>query len=851
MTRKAYRKRLAATESLSRRYATAGPWSAAGLVATAALALGPSRAAAYDLDPRLAVVHNALRTRAAFQDTATGFQVPSTQATRFDIAPGPISTVVEAFQQATGFTVVLSSPSIGAIYSNGVSGLLTVDQALAALLEGTGVAFRFTASATVSLELRINAESVEVTGRTSTGVVSSPKYTTRLTEVPQTIEVIPQAVIEEQGATTLTEVLRNVPGISIQAGEGGGASSTSGDMFNMRGFNASNSLFVDGVRDDGLIARDVFNLEQVEVFLGPTGSDVGRGTAAGYVNMASKVPNLDPAVAVSYGYGTAALNRLTVDANQTLPMGEPGSWLGQTAVRFNAVWQEGGTPGRDTVEVARTGFAPSIALGVSTPTRAIVGVQVMRQDNLADYGVPAAAWTEPLTPTGVVSSRPVDQSNYYGSTSRYDYDDVQQETYTARIEHDLNTNLTLRNQTRYNNTHREAVISSPGAFTPATETVTILRHGNERENDILSNQTTAIGRFSTGRVPHAISAGLEFTSEGQVAPGMIGLGTRAPVSIYTPNPNDIVTDYAPTRSLALTDGQTDSQAAYVFDTMTLGNRWQLSGGVRVEHYDTSYLAISAAGVETTNTSADDTLVSGKAGLLYQLTPRGNVYVSWGTVLTPPGTANFTLSSQPNNQNNPNVDPQRSENFEVGSKWDLFGNRLTLSGAVFHTENENVIYTVDATAVPPIYNQDDGQIVKGVTLAAAGRITDRWQLLASMGYLNSRLVTQNPLSNGNELLLTPPFTMSVWTTYETALGLTFGGGIRHQDEVFVNAANTIRVPSHNIVDGLVEYAVNSHLSLRVNIYNLTNETYIRSINNNGARYNPGNPRAVTLSTQVGF
>ena len=99
-------------------------------------------------------------------------------------------------------------------------------------------------------------------------------------------------MIEEQAVTTLSEALRNVPGITLQAGEGGGASNTAGDMFNLRGFNAANSLFVDGVRDDGLISRDVFNLEQIEVFMGPTGSDVGRGTAAGYVNMQSKSPHL-------------------------------------------------------------------------------------------------------------------------------------------------------------------------------------------------------------------------------------------------------------------------------------------------------------------------------------------------------------------------------------------------------------------------------------------------------------------------------------------------------------------------------------------------------------------------------
>ena len=176
------------------------------------------------------------------------------------------------------------------VTSPGVSGTFTDEQALQQLLTGTSISFRFTSPQIVALEFRGAAESVDVRG--AAPAVSSPKYTAPLREVPQTIEVIPRATIEEQGVTTLTEALRGVPGITLQAGEGGGASNTAGDMFNMRGFNAANSLFVDGVRDDGLISRDVFNLEQVEVFMGPTGTDVGRGTAAGYVNMQTKSPTL-------------------------------------------------------------------------------------------------------------------------------------------------------------------------------------------------------------------------------------------------------------------------------------------------------------------------------------------------------------------------------------------------------------------------------------------------------------------------------------------------------------------------------------------------------------------------------
>ena len=239
--------------------------------------------------------------------------------------------------------------------------------------------------------------------------------------------------MEAQGVTTLSDALRNVPGISLQAGEGGAASNTSGDMFNLRGFSAANSLFVDGVRDDGLMSRDVFNLEQVEVFMGPTGSDVGRGNAAGYVNMQTKTPLADSAHAVSYGYGGGDLNRTTVDLNQPLALGESGSWLSNTAVRLNALWEEGGVAGRDMVERENKSIAPSITLGLNTATRVTGAAQITRQDNLPDYGIPGAAWTESqLAPTTVFAEDPVDQRNFYGSVG-YDFDKVEQESYTGRV----------------------------------------------------------------------------------------------------------------------------------------------------------------------------------------------------------------------------------------------------------------------------------------------------------------------------------------------------------------------------------------------------------------------------------
>ena len=771
---------------------------------------------------------------------------------RFDIPAGPLSTVLPLFERATGIAVTLAADSIDLITSPGVVGTCSPQDALARLLEGTSVVFRFVSPNAVTLEFRLAGESVDVSAPRPAVAVSSPKYTQPLRDVPQTIEVIPQAVMQAQGVTTLSEALRNVPGITMQAGEGGGASSTAGDMFNMRGFNASNSLFVDGVRDDGLVSRDVFNLEQVEVFLGPTGSDVGRGTAAGYVNMLTKSPHLVNAYSGQFGVGSADQKRLTMDIGAPLSQ-RRDTWLGKSAFRLNTLWQDNGVPGRQVVSNESGGLAPSFAFGLDTSTRVTLAAQFLKQDNQPDYGIPGAAWSgEPLAPTTVRATKPVDQSNYFGSVG-YDYDRATQQSYTGRLEHDIRPNLTFRNQSRYNSAYRDAVITSiqnPAAYDPGTDLVALSRQGNQRENKIFSNQTSLVDRFNSGSLRHAATLGLEYTYEQQWAPTLGGVGTRAPASIYAPNPNDSVAAYNPLRTGAYSRGWTNTISAYAFDTVDFGRKWEATGGLRFERYDTQFRAVDAAQVTTTNQGAEDGVVSGKAGLVYKATRNGNVYVSYGSTVTPPGTANFTLSAQANNQNNPNVDPQRSTNLEAGSKWDFAEGRLTVSGAVFHTTNRNVIYTVDATAVPPIYNQDDAQRVNGVSLSAAGQISGTWQVLGSFAYLDAITESQGP-TNGNRMTLTPELSGSVWTTYRLPVRLTVGGGLRATGDVFINTANTIHAPGYFLVDALAEYEVNAHLSLRLNVYNVTNEVYIRNVNNNGGRYNPGNPRSLMVSFPVKF
>jgi len=771
---------------------------------------------------------------------------------RFDIPESALDAALGAFEATSGVSIQLRLPAdtVSMMHSPGVSGIRTLESALEALLEGTSLTASYDAArSVVIIEVDGTHEEVEVTGHLPR--VASPKYATPLSSTPQTIQVIPQNVMAEQGTFTLSDALRNVPGITMQAGEGGGASNTTGDMFNMRGFNAANSLFVDNVRDDGLISRDVYNLEQVEVYLGPTGTDVGRGNAAGYVNMSSKVPTSSAAYRATVSAGSQATVRLTADLNQPLTLGEADSWLSKSALRLNMLWQDGGVAGRDYADNGRTSIAPSFAMGLGTDTRVILQGQFTKQDNLPDYGVPAAAWSEPLTPGAIQASRPVDQSNYYGSPD-VDHDKANQQSVTARVEHDLRSGWTLRNQTRYNQTGRDAAITTiqtPASWNPETEMVTLARQLNRRENRIIDNQTTLTGRIQTGRLAHALTAGLELIGEDYSAPGFTGAGTVDPVSIYAPAPFAPVSGFAPAPSGATTDGSTNTLAISGFDVVNAGPRLQLNGGLRVERYDTDYRAVTVDGI-VTDLAANDTVVSVKAGLLYQFTPIGNAYIAYGTSVTPPGTGNFALSSQPNNQNNPNVEPQVSKNLEIGTKWELFNRRLSANLAVFDTRNTNVIYTIDAAAVPPLFNQDDGQIVRGATVGLVGQLSDHWSVMTNFAYMNGTLDSQSATTDGNRITLLPVWSGSLWTTYGFG-NFTLGGGVRFTDKVYVNTANTIQAPAYHLVDALASYAVNRYLTLRLNVYNLTDEVYIRNVNNNGGRYNPGYARSVLVNTQIGF
>jgi len=764
---------------------------------------------------------------AAYRETAS--------RSRFDIPPGPLGAALDALAAATGLRFELTDDAVRGLGSQGVQGVFTAEKALQELLAGTGVTYRFTTAGTVAIEIPGEAATLDVTASVAP---SSPKYTEPLRDTPQTITVIPQEVIEERGATTLREVLRNVTGISIQAGEGG---SLQGDNLSIRGFAAQNDIFVDGVRDFGAYARDPFNVEQVEVAKGPGSLYVGHGSTGGSVNLASKTPHLAASRGLALGGGADSYGRATVDVNQ------PIEGLDGAAFRVNGMWTETDAPGRDAVENRRWGLAPSIAFGLGTPTRLTVSYSRLDQDNVPDHGIPWVPATN--VPLAAYANRPapVDFDNFYGLTGR-DYEKTETGIATAEVEHDFSVGVTgdavtFRGLLRHGESTRDAVTTSPRFL--GTDSTVIRREPQSRdqEDSILAQQNDLTFRFATGTVGHVLVAGTELARE--TSENHLRSGPAAPnADLLHPDPSEPYTGRL-TRTGARTESRAKTAAVYAADTLKLGDKWELNGGLRWDRFGVDYQAVAVDGT-VTPFERTDSMLSWRAGVIHKPRPNGSLYLAAGTSFNPAAEAGAGLSLTAATAD---LKPEKSRSYEAGAKWDFFAARLGLNAAVFQTEKINA-RTPGINPGDPANVLQGEQRIRGLELGASGSLTDRWSTFFSYTFLNSRITkSNNAVEVGNELANTPDHSASLWTTYRLPRGIEVGGGGQYVGER-TNSTTTVRVaPAYTLYDAMVSYPLTRRLTFRLNVNNLTGERYIDRLS--GGHFVPGAGRSVALTTSVNF
>jgi catecholate siderophore receptor len=776
---------------------------------------------------------------AAFQNRETKEAVPAkgraeaSEPIRFQIPAGRLEAALAAFEEQSGYAVAVENPLLNEISTNGVSGLYSPEKALEILLEGTTVSFESTGPRRVSVQLRVS-EFVQVSERRE-AQPESRKYTEPLREIPQTITIVPRTVIEEQNATTLRDVLRNVTGISMQAGEGG---VPAGDNLSIRGFSARTDIFIDGFRDFGGYSRDPFNVEQVEVAKGPASSFTGRGSTGGTVNLATKDPALESFQTASFGFGNAEYKRGTFDLN--LPFRDFA--VVGTALRLNAMWTDSDVAARDIAANQRFGFAPSLALGLGTATRFTVSYSRLGQDNLPDYGIP---WV-PADNVPLAEYRnqapPVEFSNFYGLSAR-DYEDTTTDLATVDFEKDFNPAVTLSNVVRYGRTDRDSVITAP-RFESATSTDIRRTDWKSRDqvDDILGNQLNLVTRFSTGSARHAVASGLELSSEGSINHIRVETGVEpGPTDLFHPDPADPYTGSIQ-RNGAFNESDAFSTAVYAFDTVELDERWQVTGGLRWERFDLDYRAVAADGLETPSGRVDD-MLGWRAGLIHRPRQDGSVYLGAGTSFNP-SSEGLTLSPT-----TVDLPPEKSFSIEAGTKWDLLQRRLGLSAAVFRTEKVNARTPGINPGDPPTVL--DGKLrVDGIELGATGAPAEGWSLFAGYTFMASEVTeSNNPAEVGNEFGNTPRHSLTVWSSHALTSRFEAGGGLRYVGDRYNNNTATRLAPGYWLVDAMASYRVNDLLTLRLNANNLGNASYIDRIG--GGHFVPGDGRTAMLTAVFDF
>jgi catecholate siderophore receptor len=681
---------------------------------------------------------------------------------------------------------------------------------------------------------------------TNAGMARLP---TPLRDTPQTVNVVTQQVIQEQRAATMEDALRTVPGITFSAGEGG----QQGDSPYIRGFVARGDIFRDGLRDPGWYTRDLFNIDRVEVYKGPSAFAFGRGSTGGAINNVSKVPTGAQYVEGAITGTSAGGYRVDTDVS-----GQRNNFSGRIA----AVYQDVPTPDRDNVWTKRWGVAPSVSVALNDTTKATFAYIYQGEEGVPDYGIPYLPQPGFNQQTNVtipgyngngtpVTPVPIARNTWYGVATGLLRDIVDTDTHivTATFERQLGTGFKLTNSTRYISNDRFSRVTAPRSLGNAANQVfssgttpgaggpgigypislmTIGRERRERETDAtyLVNQTDFTGKFDTGVVNHTVATGLELSREtrDQSRTDLCLATTLAcRTSLIDPASGGVAasgfTVVAPNSTLSTNIG------AYVSDQMKITRYFEFLSSLRLDRFKTKYDDLSAATGSQFLERSDD-LFSYRFGGVFHPTPDASVYIAYGNSYNPSAELG-TLSGAANNAASVTLAPEKNVSYEAGAKVDVLGGMLSLNGAVFRIEKTNLRIPNDPTAATALqFLVLDGLArVDGIELGIVGKLTDKWQIIAGYSYLHSEIVkTSNITEQGNWLPNTPRNNFTFWTTYDVAPKWIVGGGATYQSDAFVNTTNTANVPEFWKLDAMVSYRIDDKSTLQLNVYNLTDTNY---------------------------
>jgi catecholate siderophore receptor len=711
--------------------------------------------------------------------------------------------------------------------------------------------------------------SAEPTGKQAVQATTSRigKGKQDLRDIPQSVTVVTERVLDDRNLDTLKDALKNTAGISFQAAEGGE------EDIRLRGFSlqSSGDIFIDGMRDPAFYERDSFAWDRLEVLRGSASMLFGRGSTGGAVNQVSKQPRLVNENEVAVTVGSGSYLRGTLDVNRKL--GE------NAAFRLNAMLNLADNSGN---KIDKRGVAPTLSWGIGTADELTVGLYHLENDNGIHYGLP---WLPPGASSGGNYLWPTPPKNYYGAAS--DTNRTGTDQFHASHIHRLVGGGEVRTALRvaeYRRDQRASAIrfadtdpATAGNQPPTADSfgsATVLTRGTNNKKmdmDTVYLQSDYSGKYGWFGLKHTVQAGLDIAQEkfenfGFSLPAGVTLA-KGRTSVGTPN--DGLGSVDETLRVAEVNRRFTARAlgAYAQDLVQMAPAWKLLAGVRWDKLDGDYLALAAQGQPTQNVngqqvpnpcytpantgySRGDSLWSKRLGVLFQPTPLQSYHFSYGTSFN---TAGDTYQFDAGTANTP---PESSRNLELGARIDSDSGNFTTRVALFHATKYNERNRDSESVDACNYVLSGKRHAAGIELDLSGRITPQWEVFGSYAFIPMARVDESSGAAGTEVVgsrpgLTPRHSGTIWTTYQVTPRWRVGGGInaRSSDVPVGLAANSaIVAPSFVTADLMAEYTVGD-LSYKFNITNLTDKHYADVLYR--GHYVPGKPRTIQLTAAYKF
>ncbi len=674
-----------------------------------------------------------------------------------------------------------------------------------------------------------------------------------LRDIPQSVTVMTERLMDDRNLDDFRELLKTTAGVTFMAGE------TGEEDVRLRGFSLGQAgdIYVDGLRDAPLIERDTFNQGSVEVLKGSASMLFGKGSTGGVVNQVSKQPFLMDQHEVDVTVGSGNELRVTGDFN--LKTGE------DSALRINAMTHEADQQG---ASIDKKGIAAGYRWGIGSRDEFSVGLHHLETDGQPLYNHPWFTANGKIEPT-------LPAKNYYGLASDYLKTESRYATlgHLHRFSQDSELKTTLRTGHYERDLLASAVRFAPAAQQPGGLAVTadtlgansvLARNAKARVgySDLTQLQSDYSDKFQAFGKQHRLIAGVDLSYEDAERNNSYTSGLAASPSTKVGSPNDGAAVADTRQPPLLNTFQASNIGLYAQDTVSLSDTVKLIAGLRLDHFEASYHAPASGSTPAASFKRSDDLVSPRLGALYQPSAVESYYASFGTSYNTSGDSyQFALGSLAAGSSNAkaaHTDPEKSRNFELGGKFELFDNKASLGVALFHSEKYNERNT-DPDSASAQMLLSGKRHATGMEFNLAGRITPKWEIFYNHSWIPFAEIDESNVAlnaagtgaqvKGDRPALTPRHSASLWTTYRVAPQWRLGAGLNYRGEQNPEGARHLTAKAFTTVDAMAEYTVDANQTLKLNITNLTDELYADTLYR--GFYAPGAARQVQLSYKVLF